>query len=138
MKTKKQKDTKFIHFYNANPNKKRTGDCVVRAISVATDKSWDDVLDELIGVAHNVKTAPNDVDCYSKYLEDNRFTKCKQMRKKDNTKYTGQEFIKKIKKDDIIVCHMGAHHLTAIKNKKIWDTWDCSNGCVGIYWIKSK
>ena len=44
MKTKKYKDTKYVHFHNANPNNKRTGDCVIRALSVAMDKTWDDVL----------------------------------------------------------------------------------------------
>ena len=39
MKAKKRKDTKYMHFYNANPENNKTGDCVIRAISVATGKS---------------------------------------------------------------------------------------------------
>ena len=136
MKTKKYKDTKYVHFHNANPDNKRTGDCVIRALSVAMDKSWDDVLDDLNKIAHEVKSVPNNKDCYMKYLEDMGFEKCKQMRKDDNTKYRGYEFLDKIKKTDIIVCHAGTHHLTTIKNKKFWDSWDCSSECIGIYWIK--
>ena len=60
------------------------------------------------------------------------------MRRKDNTRYRGYEFLDEIKKSDIIVCNIGTHHLTVIKNKKFWDTWDCSYDCVGTYWIKSK
>lgn len=138
MRTKKvkQKDTKYIHFYNANPKDKRTGDCVIRAIAVATGKSWDDILDDLTEISHDKKVLLDEKDCYGEYLEQLGFVKCKQMRKSDNTRYRGYEFLDKIDKDDIIVCHMGSHHLTAIKNKKIWDSWDCSGGCVGNYWIK--
>ena len=38
--------------------------------------------------------------------------------KDDNTKYRGWEFLDKIKKDDIILCHIGTHHIVAVKNKK--------------------
>lgn len=138
MKSKKRKDTKYIHFFNANPDDKLTGDCVIRAISVAVDKTWDETLDNLVELSHKVKSVPNNKDCYIKYLEQNGFIRCKQPRKNDNTRYRGYEFLDKIKKKDIIVCHMGTHHLSVIKNKKFWDTWDCTNDCVGIYWIKSK
>ena len=89
MKNKKQKDTKYVHFFNANPKDKKTGDCVIRAISTATGKSWDDVLDELTEVAHTVKSVPNNKECYEVYLEKNGFIRCKQPRKDDNTKYRG-------------------------------------------------
>ena len=32
---------------NANPGKKRVGDCVIRAIAIATGKPWLEVYDEL-------------------------------------------------------------------------------------------
>lgn len=32
---------------NANPRKKRVGDCVIRAIAIATNQSWLDVYDDL-------------------------------------------------------------------------------------------
>lgn len=137
-KSKKQKDNEFVHFYNANPKDKRVGDCVIRAIAIATGKTWDDVLDDLTEYSHENKSMPNDKECYGEYLESLGFVKCKQMRKEDNTRYRGYEFLNEIKRNDIIVCHMGTHHMTAIKNKKIWDTWDCSYGCVGTYWVKKK
>ena len=125
-------------YSNENPLNRYTDDCVIRAISVATGKSWDETLDELVEIAHEVKTVPNNRDCYEVYLQKNGFIRCKQPRKDDNTKYRGWEFLDKIKKDDIILCHIGTHHIVAVKNKKIWDIWDCSYDCVGIYWIKSK
>lgn len=138
MKSKKRKDTKYVHFFNANPEDKLTGDCVIRAISIATDKTWDETLDNLVELSHKLKSVPNNKDCYIEYLEQNGFIKCKQPRKNDNTRYRGYEFLDKIKKSDIILFHAGTHHLSVIKNKKIWDTWDCSGECVGNYWIKSK
>ena len=44
-----------FRYYNSNPNKNKTSDCVVRAISTALRKSWDDVLKELTEYALKYK-----------------------------------------------------------------------------------
>ena len=36
-----------FHFYNANPSGKRTTDCVIRAISTATDQTWEETFNGL-------------------------------------------------------------------------------------------
>lgn len=142
-------DTRSFKFYNANPKDRRSGDCVLRAISTATDKSWDEVLDDLVKYAHKHKEMPDDPKCYSKYLEDLGFTKMKQPRKSDNTKYTGVDFCTYLSTNythgERIVAHIGGHHIVAIvptyegdginDRYKILDIWNSTAGCIGNYWI---
>ena len=137
MATRQQKypDTKSFHFYNANPKGKYTTDCVIRALCTAMDKSWDEVLTDLCTYAIKYKYMIDEPKCYGKYLEDNGWVKHKQPRKDDNTKYTGEEFVK-YKTKGKYVAHIGGHHIVAIKDGRVYDTWDSTDGCIGNYWAK--
>lgn len=56
---------------NINPEKKLTGDCVIRAIGVVTDKDWDDVfLDLCLSKAFTMKQMPSDNSVWGSYLHD--------------------------------------------------------------------
>lgn len=140
-------DTSYFHFYNANPKNRICGDCVVRAISVATGKSWDDVLDGLHDIAKKHKLMTNDVKCYEKYLMSLGWRKQKQPRKDDNSKYRGWEFCQSLQNDPWqwtghegpghppIVAFIGTHHIVCIVNGKVWDHWNSTGGCIGNYYI---
>lgn len=133
----KYPDTKSFHYHNANPKNKITDDCVIRALSVAMDKSWDEVMTDLCVYAIKTKYAPFNPECYGRYLEDNGWRKNKQPRKDDNTKYTGKEFVRYRQSKDIrYIAHIGGNHIVTIKDSKIWDTWDSTDGCIGSYWTK--
>lgn len=138
MKRKIPQENQFFVYDNANPKDKVTTDCVIRAISVGTGLSWDDVFKGLATVAMKYKLSMGDSKCYGRYLAGLGYIQMKQPRKADNTKYTGREFIKTYTAYNSrpVIAHIGGHHLTAIKNGKIHDTWDCSYGTIGIYWIK--
>lgn len=143
-------DTSSFKFYNANPKNNRSSDCVLRSIVTATGKTWDEVLDDLVILAHKYKVMVDEPKCYEKYLESLGFVKMKQPRKSDNTKYTGAEFCNWLSVNytngEKIVAHIGGHHIVAIvptyegdginDRYKILDTWNSSNGCIGKYWIK--
>ena len=134
-------DTETFKFHNANPKGKRSSDCVIRAISTATGKSWDEVLDDLVKISHKYKEMPNDTKCYAKYLEDLGFSKMKQPRKADNTKYTGSEFceyLRRIPGEYNVVAHIGGHHIVAIVDYKVVDIWNSTGKTIGNYWIKRK
>lgn len=146
------KNTSCFTYYNANPKDKRSSDCVLRAISLASGKSWDEVLDDLVVFAHKYKEMPNDKKCYAKYLESLGFEMQKQPRQYDNTKYTGKEFcnlLNGLYTNSItgvvvpcdIVAKIGGHHIVAIRldedNKyKVFDIWDSTGGSIGNYWIR--
>lgn len=144
--TKKYPDTTTYKYHNENPKNRKTGDCVLRAISVALNKSWDEVLDDLVAISHATKYSPMSTECYSRYLENNGYIKQKQPRKFDNTKYTGEEFCKYISNtypDRIgnVLAHIGGHHITVFSDAdgqglRCWDTWNPTEYTIGNFWIK--
>lgn len=58
-------------YYNANPLDKLEDDCVCRALSCATNRSWDSVYDELSDLAQYNGTLMNDGDFVRWYLDTN-------------------------------------------------------------------
>lgn len=82
----------------------------------------------------------SDPTLYSKYLISQGYTKLKQPKKPDGTKYTGEEFCEEFRhllKDTRVVAHMGTHHTVAIINGKVCDTWNSTRGKVGNIWVPS-
>lgn len=88
---------------------------------------------------------------YGKYLKSKGWTKQKQPRKEDNTKYTGNEFceilqdteyvdyILEVSKEQAksnIIAHIGSGHIVAIVGGQVYDTWNSTDGCIGNYWVK--
>ena len=59
--------------YNANPKGLKTGDCVIRALSKATGKSWDEVYAELCEIGYKKKKLPNNDCVYKAVLKQNHF-----------------------------------------------------------------
>lgn len=120
--------------FNANPKNKKTTDCVIRAISVATKKDYNEVLDELIKISKKTGYHITDKKCWEKYLELLGFAKMKQPKKADNTKYTIGEIDKVIGNETALISCV--HHLTIVKCKTLYDTWDCRKKSIGNYWVK--
>ena len=54
--------------YNANPLNKNAGDCVIRAISKATHKKWDDIYLELSAKGFDLKDWGNSNAVWDAYL----------------------------------------------------------------------
>lgn len=127
---------KYYCHYNANPKNKNTDDCVIRAISVALDQPYNMTYKDLFDLSLSTGFILNERRNYSKYLESKGWIMQKQPRKTNNKKYTGKEFCRKIPTSERVFAHIGAGHVVAIVNKKVFDTWDSSDGCIGNYWIK--
>lgn len=133
----KYPDTKTFHYYNANPKNRITGDCVFRAFTLAMNQDYNTTVMEMAELMCKTGYAMNDSKGESKYLEMKGWTKHKQPRKPDGTKYTGEEFCKMLaKKNQKYIAHIGGHHVVAIVNCKVWDIWDSTDGCIGNYWTK--
>ena len=60
---------------NINPQKKQTGDCVIRAIGTATDTEWDYVFLDLMVKAFQMKEMPSQNNVWGAYLRDKGFTR---------------------------------------------------------------
>ena len=136
--------SRFIN-KNNNPKGKRTGDCTIRAFTELTNKSIEEIISELTAIYIKTGYFIDDPKCYDKWLKNNGYEKQKQIKKYDNTKYTGSEFcmyLNTLGTTDTIVAHIGGHHITTFiyteNGYMIQDTWDCSDRCVGNWWKKVK
>ena len=148
-KRKIPSNTMYFNYRQENPSNKLTGDCVIRAIASALNKSWDEVYDDLCAIGKKYKLMPNDSKCYERYLKANGYVKQKQPRDAFNKKLTGREFCDLlndeyhrglIDESFSVVLSIGSHHLSMIEctlsGFTICDSWDCSYGCVGKWYSK--
>lgn len=109
-------------YYNPNPLKKETGDCVVRALVKATGKSWDEVYKELCEIGFELKVMPNSDEAWKEFLLRNSFEYCKIQVKKGSKRPTVESFAKEHKKG-IYVLRV-ANHLVTVHDGYYYDIWD--------------
>lgn len=126
----KPKGTQLYAYTNPHPKGiKSHGDCVYRAIALATGKDWLTIYDELTKLGRELLAPPNDKKTYATYLDRiadrivvTGFTKRptgKTIARRDDTK--------------TYVVSM-AHHLACVKGGKIRDTWNCGDKAVYTAW----
>lgn len=113
-------------YYNANPLGLNEDDCVIRAISCASGKSWDEVYDELSDLAQARGTLLDKRDFVRDYL-DTHFIRIA------NPPYKVIDAAKNFK-NNIILCTMRGH-IVCIKYGRILDTFDPSNRVVEDIWL---
>lgn len=130
-------DTKYYSFYNANPFGRRTTDCPVRALSLVLEKDWKDVYKEMLELTLKTGWGVQSKENIRQYLKSLGYEKQKMPKKKNNTRYTGEEFARMHPKGRFIL-NIGTHHVTALVDGKIYDIWNCSKWCVGNYWAIKK
>lgn len=145
--TRQQKypETSTFHYHNQNPRNRITTDCVIRAISTATEIPYNQVVMEMAELQCKTGYDDGDAKLYDLYLKQQGFVKHKQPRKADNTKYTGAEFCRELQGDysytigmqKPIVANIGGGHIVAIVDGKVWDIWNCTHKSIGNYWIKA-
>ncbi|MBR2967853.1 MAG: hypothetical protein IKC35_03640 [Clostridia bacterium] len=121
---------------NINPKGKKTGDCVVRALALATGREYLDVYSELFYISIKSGYIINDKRVEEKFLANHGFIKHKQPKKPNGKKYLVGE-IDKLTNDDVIVISC-AHHLTVALSGTIVDTWDCRGKCISNYFTLDK
>lgn len=138
-------ETSTFHLHNANPKGRITGDCRIRALTEVTGIPYNQIVMDLAKLQIETGYDQTAHQGISILMERYGWTKHKQPRKPDNTKYTAKEFCKVIQKGvpkdgivirDKIFCNCGGNHETAIINGKVWDIWNCTEGCIGNYWTK--
>lgn len=130
-------DTDTFTFHNVNPQNRITGDCVFRAFTLALEQDYAQTVREMADMMIETGYALNYKDGEEEYLRRKGWTKQRQPRKADRTKYTVSEFAK-IAPSDRVILHAGGHHTTCIIEGKIHDIWNCGDKSVGNYWIKAE
>ena len=121
----------MYRFYNENPLKKNEDDCVIRAISCATNKSWDYVYDYLSDIAQLEGTLLDKRDFVRNYL-DRTYQRLRGI--KGNVGYVSTMF-----PDSTLLITMNGH-ITCSKPDKngiptIYDTFDPRDREVEDVWL---
>lgn len=109
----------MFKYYNANPRGRRVNDCTVRAISLATGRTWDETFEELSKFAQAQAIMPDDVIYIDEYLE-RRFEKicgCK-----GNIKIPVGEFVRSHPNGIYLITMNG--HITCSIDGCIYDTFN--------------
>jgi hypothetical protein len=112
-------------YYNANSHNRNISDCVVRALSVLTNRPWRVVYDELTDLAGDVGMMFDRVEFVEDYLDDRYPRECHYSK-------TIGEFAKEYPYGRYAVSTNG--HITAIIDGDIIDTFNPSNRVMRCAW----
>lgn len=120
-------------YANPNPKQKQTGDCVIRAISLATRKSWYRVYDELASVGYEECDMMNDNATWGLYLYRLGF---RPFLISDTCPVciTVHAFCRMYPKGTYII-GTGDHAVTVIDGN-YYDSWDSGNTVPSYFWKK--
>lgn len=122
-------------YINPNPKNKKIGDCTVRAISLATGKSWENVYLELCIKGYTLCDMPSSNDVWGSYLIDDGW---EYYHLQDNCPfcYTIENFCKDHPKGTYIVAT--GTHIVCIKDGIYLDTWDSGDKVPLFYFYKKE
>lgn len=104
-------------FANPNPKKKLVGDCVIRAIAISQNRSWEEIFDELTSIAKDMYDMPSSNEVWGRYLLNLGYKKkiCKD-------DYNLKEFSYYHPYGNFII-GTGTHVICVIDGN-YYDTWD--------------
>jgi len=118
------KETKF-------KSKRKRGDCIVRAITIALNLPYEVVFKSLCDLAKETGFFPNDDETYGLYLKQNGWIKNKPQRVDG-----GLKTLERFNSEGITAIVNTRSHLVCVSNGKIYDTWDCKFYCANSYYTK--
>lgn len=117
-------------YCNPNPCKTLVGDCVIRAISIAEQQSWEETYVELCGKGYKMCDMPSSNEVWGEYLNSKGY-KCYVI---PFPIYSVRQFCNDYKSGRYVV-GTGSHAIAVI-NGDIYDTWDSSDETPAYYWRK--
>lgn len=122
----------MFKYYNANPKGLHVHDCTVRAISLATGRSWDHTFNELCNFAQLKCVMPDDVKYIDEFLEK-RFEKIYYCGRDCSVPI--RDFIASQPEGIYLITMNG--HITCCIDGCIYDTFDPSERFIwGIYKVR--
>lgn len=121
--------------FNNNPLKKAVGDCVIRAISLAESKSWDETFLDLMCKCFKEKDISSSNSVWGSYLRDLGYTRHIIPDSCPNC-YTIADFTEDHPQGTFILA-TGTHAVTCIHGNH-YDTWDCSQEVPIFYFEKGE
>ena len=117
-------------YYNANPLGRNVNDCTVRAISLATGKSWDETYKILSEYSRLQGITFSEVEFINDFLAD-RYERFCPPRKTE----TIRDFMNMKLNGRWLITMRG--HITCVVDGILYDTFDCSENFIWcIYHVK--
>ena len=113
-------------YYNANAVNRFTDDCVIRAISCATNKSWDYVYDYLSDIAQFEGTLFDKRDFVTNYLD-------RTFHRLEGVYGSVGEVSGKFPNSTLLITMQG--HIVCSKNGVVYDTFDPRDRIVEFVWL---
>ena len=117
-------------YYNANPLGRKVSDCAVRAISLATEQTWDDTYIMLSEYGRQQGITFSEVEFINDFLSE-RYKRYCPPRKTE----TVGDFVNLNLPGRWLITMRG--HITCVINGILYDTFDCSDNYIWcIYRVK--
>lgn len=113
-------------FLNVNQNNNFVNDCVIRAISVAEDRSWSDTYDDLSRIAKKNGILLDDIN-FVEPLLDYRYD-----RVETHPLEIVQDVVEEYPYGTYLITMNG--HITVLKDGTIYDTFDCRDRLIKDVW----
>ena len=123
---------KYI-YYNPNPKGAMTGDCVIRAVSKVTGRSWDETYLILASYGFDQKKLSNTDSVWGSYLKDSGFTRETVPNTCPNC-YTVRDFCRN-HPHGVYILGTGTH-VVAVIDGNYYDSWDSGKEVPIYYWRK--
>lgn len=118
---------------NPNPRRKSVGDCVIRALTIATNSDWDTVYLELMLIGYDMKDMPNSNEIWGTYLQDKGFTR-ESIPNMCPACYTVREFADDHPQGTYVIGT--GTHAVAVVNGNYYDTGDSGDEVPVYVWKK--
>ncbi len=118
---------------NPNPLRKDVGDCAVRAISLATDRPWEDIYIALCVQGAMQGDMPNSNSVWGSYLTHHGWS----YHPLEHTFDASVDDFCKEHPQGVFIVGTG-DHAVCVKNGIIYDTWNSGNKVPIYYFIKDE
>lgn len=124
---------KYI-YYNPNPLKLSVGDCVIRAISLILNKSWEQTYIELTDLGFTMYDMPSSNRVWSELLKDYGFIR-KIIPNTCPDCYTVKDFCYDNPFGEFVLGT--GEHVVAVRDGNYFDSWDSGNE-IPIYYFERR
>ena len=118
--------------YNPNPDSRDVGDCVIRALSIATGHSWEYVYVGICMLGYEMRDMPSANRVWGEYLRRNLFTR----KIISDTYYTVSDFCRDHPNGTYVLA-TGSHFVAVVGGSYI-DSWDSGSEAVVYYYSQGE
>ena len=138
MRDSRLRSTEFYEYTNVNPRGKICEDCVIRAVALITNESWESTIRQLTEMGIKKGYVCNDSRLFPEYLKTKGFVQMPEPRDVCNRKMTIKEFLIENPEYTDFICGAGSHHITCVKGGKVRDIWNSSTTTMHKWWVRAR